>query len=37
MAALKKGIATPAFKEVAGDLPKFATGGFDALVGGETK
>jgi uncharacterized protein (TIGR02118 family) len=37
MAALKKGTATPAFKEVAGDLPKFATGGFDALVGGETK
>jgi uncharacterized protein (TIGR02118 family) len=37
MDALKKGIATPAFKEVAGDLPKFATGGFDALVGGETK
>jgi uncharacterized protein (TIGR02118 family) len=35
--ALKKGTATPAFKKVAGDLPKFATGGFDALVGPETK
>jgi uncharacterized protein (TIGR02118 family) len=37
MDALKKGIATSAFKQVAGDLPKFATGGFDALVGAETK
>jgi hypothetical protein len=37
MDALKKGTATPAFKEVADDLPKFATGGFDALVGAETK
>jgi uncharacterized protein (TIGR02118 family) len=37
MDALKKGTATPAFKGVAGDLPKFSTGGFDALVGGETK
>jgi uncharacterized protein (TIGR02118 family) len=37
MDALKKGTATPAFKKVAGDLPKFATGGFDALVGPETK
>jgi uncharacterized protein (TIGR02118 family) len=37
MDAVKKGIATPAFKGVADDLPKFATGGFDALVGGETK
>jgi uncharacterized protein (TIGR02118 family) len=37
MDALKKGTATAAFKEVAGDLPKFATGGFDALVGVETK
>jgi len=35
--ALKKGVATPAFKKVAGDLPKFATGGFDALIGVETK
>lgn len=37
MDALKKGTATAAFKEVAGDLPKFATGGFDALVGVETR
>ncbi|HET6837163.1 MAG TPA: EthD family reductase [Gemmatimonadales bacterium] len=37
MDALKKGTATPAFKEVVGDLSKFATGGFDALVGAETK
>ena len=37
MDALKRGTATPAFKEVAGDLPRFATGGFDALVGAETK
>lgn len=37
MDALKKGTATPAFKEVTGDLPKFATGGLDALVGAETK
>lgn len=37
MDALKKGTATPAFRKVAGDLPKFATGGFDALVGAETK
>jgi uncharacterized protein (TIGR02118 family) len=35
--ALKKGTATPGFKKVAGDLPKFATGGLDALVGVETK
>lgn len=37
MDAAKKGIATPAFKGVADDLPKFATGGLDALVGAETK
>ncbi len=37
MDALKKGTATPGFKEVAGDLSRFATGGFDALVGAETK
>jgi uncharacterized protein (TIGR02118 family) len=37
MDALKKGTATPAFKEVAGDLPKFASGGFDVLVAAETK
>jgi uncharacterized protein (TIGR02118 family) len=30
---LKKGTATPAFKKVADDLPKFATGGLTALVG----
>jgi uncharacterized protein (TIGR02118 family) len=37
MEALKKGTATPGFKKVAGDLPKFATGGVDALIGVETK
>jgi uncharacterized protein (TIGR02118 family) len=37
MAALKKGIATPAFKKIGGDLPNFATGGLDALIGVETK
>jgi uncharacterized protein (TIGR02118 family) len=37
MDALKKGTATQAFKQVAGDLPKFASGGSDALVGAETK
>ncbi len=37
MDALKKGVATPAFKKVADDLPKFATGGLDALIGVETK
>jgi uncharacterized protein (TIGR02118 family) len=37
LAALKKGTATPAFKKVAGDLPKFASGGFDALIGAETR
>lgn len=37
MDALKKGTATQAFKQVAGDLPKFATGGFDVLIGAETK
>ena len=35
--ALKKGTATPGFKKVAADLPKFASGGFDALIGVETK
>jgi uncharacterized protein (TIGR02118 family) len=30
---LKKGTAAPAFKKVADDLPKFATGGLTALVG----
>jgi uncharacterized protein (TIGR02118 family) len=37
MAALKKGIATPGFKKVAGDLPNFATGGLDAIVAVETR
>jgi uncharacterized protein (TIGR02118 family) len=35
MAELEKGIATPGFKEVGDDLPKFATGGLTALVGEE--
>jgi uncharacterized protein (TIGR02118 family) len=35
--ALKKGVATPGFKKVAGDLGNFASGGLDALVGVETK
>jgi uncharacterized protein (TIGR02118 family) len=35
--AAKKGIATPAFKKVAGDLGNFADGGLDALIGVETK
>jgi uncharacterized protein (TIGR02118 family) len=33
MDELKKGIATPAFKKVGDDLPKFATGGLTALIG----
>jgi uncharacterized protein (TIGR02118 family) len=33
MDALKKGTATPAFKKVGDDLPKFATGGLTALIG----
>jgi uncharacterized protein (TIGR02118 family) len=37
MEQLKKGTATPGFKKIGGDLPKFATGGFDALIGVETK
>ena len=37
MDALKKGIATQGFKKVAGDLPNFATGGFDGLIAVETK
>jgi uncharacterized protein (TIGR02118 family) len=36
MAAAKKGLATPAFKKVADDLDKFASGGLDALIGPET-
>ena len=35
--ALKKGLATKGFKQVADDLGKFASGGFDALIGVETK
>jgi uncharacterized protein (TIGR02118 family) len=35
--AAKKGMATPAFKRVADDLPKFADGGLDALLGQETR
>lgn len=35
--ALKKGTATPGFKKVAGDIPNFASGGSDALVGVETR
>lgn len=33
MDALKKGTATPTFKKVGDDLPKFATGGLTALIG----
>jgi hypothetical protein len=33
MNAVKKGTATPAFKKVGDDLPKFATGGVTALIG----
>ncbi|MBA2459233.1 MAG: EthD family reductase, partial [Gemmatimonadales bacterium] len=33
MDELKKGTATPAFKKVADDLPKFASGGLTALIG----
>ncbi len=36
MAALEKGIATPGFKAIGDDLPNFATGGLDALIGEET-
>lgn len=35
-AALKAGMATPGFKKVADDLPKFATGGFITMVAHET-
>ncbi len=37
LAAAKKGLATPAFKKVGDDLPNFASGGLDALIGVETK
>lgn len=33
MDALKKGLATPGFKKVGDDLPNFATGGLDGLIG----
>src|SRR6476469_1875369 len=36
-AALKAGMATPGFKDVAGDLPKFSTGGQIVLTGQETR
>jgi uncharacterized protein (TIGR02118 family) len=36
MAALEAGIATPGFKAIGDDLPKFATGGLMALIGEET-
>ena len=36
-AALKAGTSTPGFKEVAGDLPKFSTGGQIVLTGQETR
>ena len=36
MADLEKGIATPGFKSIGDDLPKFATGGLTALIGEET-
>jgi uncharacterized protein (TIGR02118 family) len=35
--ALKKGTQTPGFKVVADDIPVFASGGFTALTGVETK
>lgn len=37
MDALRKGMATPGFKKVAGDLPNFATGGLDGLIAVETR
>ncbi len=36
-AAMKAGMATPGFKEVAGDIPKFSTGGQLILAGVETR
>lgn len=35
MDALKKGIATPAFKKVGDDFPNFASGGLAGLIGGQ--
>ena len=37
MDALKAGTSTPEFQKVAGDIPNFATGGFSASIGVETK
>ena len=34
--AMEKGLATPGFKAVAGDIPTFATGGFTVLSGMKT-
>src|SRR5947209_19396326 len=34
--AMEKGLATPGFKAVSGDLPTFATGGFTVLTGVKT-
>ena len=34
--AMEKGVATPGFKAVAGDIPTFATGGFTVLMGMKT-
>ena len=34
--AMEKGLATPGFKAVSGDLPTFATGGFTVLTGAKT-
>ncbi len=34
--ARDKGMATPGFKAVAGDIPNFATGGFTVLLGQKT-
>ena len=36
-AAMKAGMGTPGFKEVAGDIPKFSTGGQIILTGMETR
>jgi uncharacterized protein (TIGR02118 family) len=36
-AAMKAGMGTPGFKEVAGDIPKFSTGGQIILTGVETR
>jgi uncharacterized protein (TIGR02118 family) len=36
MTELEKGIATPGFKAIGEDLPKFATGGLTAMIGEQT-